>query len=109
MLLPMALRAICEDAGDTKPSVGAIQSTLRRYELERSPRVAKVFEVSRQVHAMGQADNPIAAFLRNLIYRLTPPEVADKQFAWLFSYAPAWEPAAAVPLAQKAAAATVRQ
>jgi 2-polyprenyl-6-methoxyphenol hydroxylase-like FAD-dependent oxidoreductase len=63
---------------------------LRQFEASRSDRVARVFTTSRQVGQLGQVEHPIACFLRNWIYKLTPTRLADLQFKWLFDYRPDW-------------------
>lgn len=68
----------------------SVPSLLRQFEASRRDRVSRVFTTSRQVGQLGQADHPIACFLRNWIYKLTPTWLADKQFKWLFDYIPRW-------------------
>ncbi len=70
-----------------------VQSTsalLRQFEASRSDRVTRVFTTARQVGQLGQTDNAIACYLRNLIYQMTPTWLADLQFKWLFDYNPDW-------------------
>lgn len=63
---------------------------LRQFEQSRSDRVTRVFNTSRQVGQLGQADTALGCFLRNWIYKLTPTWLADQQFQWLFDYRPSW-------------------
>ena len=70
--------------GDTVPSL------LRQFEGSRTQRVTRVFNSSRQIGKLGQADIAIGCFLRNGIYKLTPAWLADLQFKWLFDYQPQW-------------------
>jgi len=70
--------------GDTVPSL------LRRFEASRAQRVTRVFNSSRQIGKLGQADTAIGCFLRNGIYKLTPVWLGDLQFKWLFDYQPQW-------------------
>ncbi|HEY9653938.1 MAG TPA: FAD-dependent monooxygenase [Crinalium sp.] len=68
----------------------AVPSLLRQFEASRSDRIHRVFTTSRQVGQLGQAENAIACFVRNWIYKLTPTRLADLQFKWLFDYRPSW-------------------
>jgi len=63
---------------------------LRRYEAERTPRVSRVILESRKVSELANTDKPLLAWLRNVIYKLTPVSVGDRQFRWLFDYQPTW-------------------
>lgn len=67
----------------------AVPSLLRQFESSRCDRVNRVFTTSRQVGQLGQVEHPIACFVRNWIYKLTPTWLADLQFKWLFDYRPA--------------------
>jgi 2-polyprenyl-6-methoxyphenol hydroxylase-like FAD-dependent oxidoreductase len=68
-----------------------VPQLLRQFEQSRCDRVTRVFNTSRQVGQLGQADTPLGCFLRNWIYKLTPTWLADQQFKWLFDYRPRWE------------------
>ncbi len=68
----------------------SVPSLLRQFEASRCDRVNRVFTTSRQVGQLGQAENPIACFIRNWLYKLTPTWLADLQFKWLFDYIPDW-------------------
>ncbi|HEY9853887.1 MAG TPA: FAD-dependent monooxygenase [Leptolyngbyaceae cyanobacterium] len=68
--------------GDTIPSL------LRQFEASRTRRVTRVFNTSRQIGLLAQANTTIGCFLRNSIYKLTPTWLADLQFKWLFDYQP---------------------
>ena len=70
--------------GDTIPFL------LRQFEASRTQRVTRVFDTSRQVGKLAQADTALGCFLRNWIYKLTPTRLADLQFKWLFDYQPQW-------------------
>jgi len=48
--------------------------------------VTPVFNTSRQVSKLGQADTALSCLLRNWIYKLTPSWLAEEQFRWLFDY-----------------------
>lgn len=63
---------------------------LRQFEASRTQRVTRVFDTSRQVGKLAQADTALGCFLRNWIYKLTPTRLADLQFKWLFDYQPQW-------------------
>ncbi len=63
---------------------------LRQFEKNRSERVIRVFNTSRQVGKLGQTDTAVGCFMRNWIYKLTPTWLADLQFRWLFDYQPEW-------------------
>jgi 2-polyprenyl-6-methoxyphenol hydroxylase-like FAD-dependent oxidoreductase len=65
-------------------------SRLRQFEAGRSDRVARVFTTSRQVGTLGQVENPILCTMRNWLYKLTPTQLANLQFKWLFDYSPRW-------------------
>lgn len=67
-----------------------VPSSLRQFESSRCDRITRVFNTSRQVGQLGQADHAIACFLRNWLYKLTPTQLADLQFKWLFDYVPNW-------------------
>ncbi|MBE9127435.1 MULTISPECIES: FAD-dependent monooxygenase [unclassified Coleofasciculus] len=67
-----------------------VPTLLRQFENSRSNRVTRVFNISRQVGNLGQADTAFGCFLRNWIYKLTPTWLADWQFRWLFDYQPEW-------------------
>ncbi|MBD2101378.1 FAD-dependent monooxygenase [Leptolyngbya sp. FACHB-261] len=67
-----------------------VPSLLRQFEASRCDRINRVFTTSRQVGQLGQAENAIACFIRNWIYKLTPTWLADQQFKWLFDYVPRW-------------------
>ena len=67
-----------------------VPSLLRQFEMSRCDRIRRVFSTSRQVGQLGQAENAIACFARNWIYKLTPTWLADMQFKWLFDYRPHW-------------------
>ncbi len=69
----------------------SVSSILRQFEASRTQRVTQVFNVSRQIGKLGQADTVIGCFLRNWIYELTPTWLANLQFKWLFDYQPTWE------------------
>ena len=75
----------------TLPKAESVSRLLRQFEASRCDRVARVFTTSRQVGQLGQAEQPIACFLRNWLYKLTPTRLADLQFKWLFDYAPHWD------------------
>lgn len=68
-----------------------VTSLLRQFESNRSPRVNRVFNTSRQVGKLGQSDSAVGCFFRNWIYKLTPTWLADLQFKWLFDYRPSWD------------------
>lgn len=68
----------------------SVPSLLRQFEASRYARVNRVFTTSRQVGQLGQAENLIACFIRNWLYKLTPTWLADLQFKWLFDYIPDW-------------------
>jgi 2-polyprenyl-6-methoxyphenol hydroxylase-like FAD-dependent oxidoreductase len=68
----------------------SVPSLLRQFEASRCDRVNRVFTTSRQVAQMGQAENPIACFIRNWSYKFTPTWLADMQFKWLSDYIPDW-------------------
>ncbi|KST69412.1 FAD-dependent monooxygenase [Mastigocoleus testarum] len=68
-----------------------VPSVLRQFESQRSPRVDRVFTVSRQVGNLGQSSSVMGCFFRNWIYKLTPTWLADLQFKWLFDYQPSWD------------------
>ena len=68
----------------------SVPSLLRQFEASRCDRVNRVFTTSRQVGQLGQAENPLACFIRNWLYKLTPTWLADLQFKWLFDYIPDW-------------------
>ncbi len=72
------------------PEGEAIPALLRQFEASRCDRVTRVFTTSRQVGQLGQSEHPIACFIRNWIYKLTPTWLADLQFKWLFDYVPDW-------------------
>jgi 2-polyprenyl-6-methoxyphenol hydroxylase-like FAD-dependent oxidoreductase len=72
------------------PKEELIPSQLRQFESSRSERVSRVYTTARQVSQLGQIEGPLACFIRNWIYKLTPTKLADKQFKWLFDYAPEW-------------------
>jgi len=78
------LLCISQAGGDTVPSL------LRQFEASRAQRVTRVFNSSRQIGKLGQADTAIGCLLRNGIYKLTPAWLADLQFKWLFDYQPQW-------------------
>ncbi|HLO47163.1 MAG TPA: FAD-dependent monooxygenase, partial [Kamptonema sp.] len=63
---------------------------LRQFEASRTQRVTRVFDTSRQVGKLAQADTALGCLLRNWIYKLTPTRLADLQFKWLFDYQPQW-------------------
>jgi len=65
-----------------------VSTRLRQFENSRSHRVTRVFNTSRQVGKLGQADTALSCLLRNWIYKLTPTWLADSQFRWLFDYQP---------------------
>jgi len=65
-----------------------VSTRLRQFENSRSHRVTRVFNTSRQVGKLGQADTVLSCLLRNWIYKLTPTWLADLQFRWLFDYQP---------------------
>jgi 2-polyprenyl-6-methoxyphenol hydroxylase-like FAD-dependent oxidoreductase len=69
----------------------AIPLILREFEASRSDRTTRVFNTSRQVGQLGQAEGKFACLLRNWIYKLMPTWLADLQFKWLFDYAPSWD------------------
>jgi 2-polyprenyl-6-methoxyphenol hydroxylase-like FAD-dependent oxidoreductase len=71
----------------------SVPSLLRQFEASRCARVTRVFTTSRQVGQLGQAESAIACFIRNWLYKLTPTKLADRQFKWLFDYAPHWDKA----------------
>ena len=82
-----------EDAFELAKQLATVRSAtipavLRQFEASRDDRVTRVFTTSRQVGRIGQAEQPIACFLRNWIYKLTPTWLADLQFKWLFDYRP---------------------
>jgi 2-polyprenyl-6-methoxyphenol hydroxylase-like FAD-dependent oxidoreductase len=58
---------------------------LRRYELRRIPRTARITRISRRALEGAQWANPLAVSLRSLLLRLPPAAVARRQ-AWLFAY-----------------------
>lgn len=68
----------------------SVSSLLRQFEASRCDRITRVFTTSRQVGQIGQAENAIACFIRDWIYKLTPTWLADLQFKWLFDYVPHW-------------------
>lgn len=68
----------------------SVPSLLRQFEASRCDRIARIFTTSRQVGQIGQAEHPIACFIRNWVYKLTPTRLADLQFKWLFDYLPDW-------------------
>lgn len=68
----------------------SLPSLLRQFEASRCDRVSRVFTTARQVGKLGQAEGVIPCFLRDWIYKLTPPWLADQQFKWLFDYVPHW-------------------
>lgn len=67
-----------------------VPSLLRQFEASRCDRITRVFTTSRQIGQIGQAEYPIACFIRNWSYKLTPTWLADLQFKWLFDYIPHW-------------------
>jgi 2-polyprenyl-6-methoxyphenol hydroxylase-like FAD-dependent oxidoreductase len=67
-----------------------VPAVLRQFEASRCPRIGRVFTTSRQVGQLGQAEHPMACFIRNWLYKLTPTRLADRQFKWLFDYVPHW-------------------
>ncbi len=67
-----------------------VPSLLRQFEASRYDRISRVFTLSRQIGQIGQATHPIACFIRNWSYKLTPTWLADSQFKWLFDYHPHW-------------------
>jgi len=69
----------------------AVPLLLRQFEASRTARVTQVFNSSRQVGQLGQAEGLLACLLRNWIYKLTPTWLADQQFKWLFDYVPQWD------------------
>jgi len=73
-------------------SVETVPVSLRQFEASRCERVTRVFSTSRQVGQLGQAEHPIACFMRNWIYKITPTWLADLQFKWLFDYRPYSQP-----------------
>jgi 2-polyprenyl-6-methoxyphenol hydroxylase-like FAD-dependent oxidoreductase len=75
----------------TAAKLDLIPSLLRQFEASRCDRVARVYTTARQVGQLGQAEGAIACFLRNWLYRLTPTQLANQQFKWLFDYVPTWE------------------
>lgn len=75
---------INQAGGDTIPFL------LRQFEASRTQRVTRVFDTSRQIGKLAQADTVLGCFLRNWIYKLTPTKLADLQFKWLFDYQPQW-------------------
>ena len=79
-----SLLCTSQAGGDTVPSL------LRQFEASRAQRVTRVFNSSRQIGKLGQADTAIGCLLRNGIYKLTPVWLADLQFKWLFDYQPQW-------------------
>jgi len=65
-----------------------IAAALKNYEKRR---VTRVNRITRLAHFIGQAvqwDNPILSVPRNIIIKITPVNVATKQFMWLFDYQP---------------------
>jgi len=68
----------------------SVPSLLRQFEASRAQRVTRVFNSSRQIGKLGQADTAIGCLLRNAIYKLTAAWLADLQFKWLFDYQPQW-------------------
>lgn len=75
----------------TTQKAESISHLLRQFEASRCERVARVFKTSRQVGQLGQAEQPLACFLRDWLYKLTPTRLADLQFKWLFDYVPRWD------------------
>ncbi|CAD5927498.1 Zeaxanthin epoxidase, chloroplastic [Planktothrix tepida] len=69
-------------------SADNVSELLREFEAHRSQRVTRVFNTSRQIATLAQADTAIGCWLRNWIYKLTPTRLADLQFKWLFDYQP---------------------
>lgn len=90
----MAIEDAFELVKQLVPSQDAesVSSLLRQFERSRCDRVTRVFTSSRQVGQLGQAEHPIACFLRNWSYKLIPPRLAYLQFKWLFDYHPDWNP-----------------
>jgi 2-polyprenyl-6-methoxyphenol hydroxylase-like FAD-dependent oxidoreductase len=65
-----------------------IAAALKNYEKRR---VTRVNRITRLAHFIGQAvqwDNPILSVPRNIIIKITPVNMATKQFMWLFDYQP---------------------
>ena len=87
----MAIEDAFELVNRLVTSQEAAPAILRQFEASRCSRVNRVFTTSRQVGQLGQAVHPIACFLRDWLYKLTPTWLADQQFKWLFDYDPRWD------------------
>lgn len=80
-----------EDAvalADSLKDTTNIAAALKNYEKRR---VTRANRITRLAHFIGQAvqwENPILSVPRNIIIKITPVNMATKQFMWLFDYQP---------------------
>ncbi len=67
---------------------GDVPEALRRYEAARKPRAELVVRRSRAIGRFADIDGRVAAGLRDLVVRITPPSVTVRQLAPLLTPAP---------------------
>jgi 2-polyprenyl-6-methoxyphenol hydroxylase-like FAD-dependent oxidoreductase len=87
----MAIEDAFELAKRLSTTEESVSVALRHFEASRNDRVTRVFNTSRQVGQIGQAESNIACFFRNSLYKFMPTKLADLQFRWLFDYVPEWK------------------
>lgn len=65
---------------------GSVESALSAYSRRRVARVRRFIEVSRQMGAIGQVENPILSAMRNALMRMTPPAAGARRIAALLEF-----------------------
>jgi 2-polyprenyl-6-methoxyphenol hydroxylase-like FAD-dependent oxidoreductase len=65
---------------------GLTKKTFERYEELQYPRSEKIVKESLKLGKMGQLENPILIYLRNLAFKMMPSNVAMKLIDKYFSY-----------------------
>jgi 2-polyprenyl-6-methoxyphenol hydroxylase-like FAD-dependent oxidoreductase len=65
---------------------GITKKAFERYEQLQFPRAKSIIKTSLKMGQVGQVENNVAIFFRNLLFKLTPPAISLKVIDKFFSY-----------------------